>query len=182
MIESEVDAAFRRLAAAFAGNQSLPAGGAAAVVSITMGVGLGLKVIDISNAGDHLDQARRQLDDLLQGLLPAFGADCAVFGELLEALRLPRGDAQRGLRVRDAWREATAAPVAVTLLARDAESRLRACREHIKASVRADLDAALDLVRAGQRIAERNARENASRLDAPAARELLARLDGSARD
>lgn len=44
--------------------------------------------------------------------------------------------------------------------------------------MRADIEAALELVRAGRRIAENNARENAKNLEPRIARELLAPLDG----
>lgn len=177
MLGPELEATFRQLVAAFAGRQPLPAGGAAGVVSVAMGVGLGLKVIDISQPSGRLQEVRPGLAALLERIVPEFGADCAAFARLLRALRLRRDDARRAPEVGAAWREATAAPVSVAVLARDAESRLTECREHVKPSVRADLDAALDLVRAGRRIAERNAHENAARLDASIANDLLARLD-----
>jgi formiminotetrahydrofolate cyclodeaminase len=142
-----------------------------------MGVGLGLKVIGISGPDGGADPVRQRLEQLLQRLLPEFTVDCTAFAGLFDALRLPRNEAGREVRFRDAWREATAAPVAVALHARLAESLLTECVAQVKSSVRADLHAALDLVRSGGRIAERNARENAERLDPGTANHLLAALD-----
>jgi len=177
MLEPEVDAAFRRLVAAFAADRPLPAGGAAAVTSIAMGIGLGLKVLHIS-AADGTPSVAHDLGDLLEQLLPDFAVDCEAFARLLEALRLPRDDEARPDRVRAAWEDATAAPIAVARLANAAESHLAPLADGVKPSVRADLAAALDLISTGRRIAERNARDNATRLDPARAQALLSRLDG----
>lgn len=179
MSAATVEESFRHLVAAFAAPAPLPAGGAAGITAIAMGLGLGRKVLAISQP-EGVAEADAQLRQLLDRLLPAFAADCDAFARLLECLRLARDDPQRQGRVAAAWREATAAPVAVAVLARAGEATLARLGGRVKPSVRADLEAALELVRAGGRIAERNARENAQRLQPAIARELLAGLDSPA--
>lgn len=178
MLPPTVEASFKQLVGAFAARDPLPAGGAAGVTAIAMGVGLGIKVLGISSSDGTSDSLQQRLQELLERLTPEFATDCAAFAGLLDALRLPASDARRGVKVRDAWREATAAPVSVALGARDAESVLMECATHVKSSVRADLEAALELVATGRRIAERNARENSLRLDPDTAKALLAPLNG----
>lgn len=176
MLPPTIDASFQQLVGAFAARDPLPAGGAAAVTAIAIGVGLGLKVLGISQPDGKSDALSQRLEELLERLKPEFRSDCTAFAVLLDALRLPRDDVRRGTKVCDAWREATAAPVSVVLHARAAKTLLTECVAHVKSSVRADLEAALDLVESGRRIADRNARENSSRLDPDTAKELLAQL------
>ncbi|MCA8978230.1 MAG: cyclodeaminase/cyclohydrolase family protein [Planctomycetes bacterium] len=178
MLKPNVDAAFRRLVAALVGPEPLPAGGSAAVAAIAMGVGLGIKVTRISSAGSAgLGHTQHRLEAILEWMLPEFTEDCAAFSNLLDVLRRPQDDTAREAGLEKAWRDATAAPVRVATVAREVEALLAGCGNEVKASVRADLGAALELVRAGRRIAEVNAQENAQRLDPQLARELLAPLD-----
>lgn len=182
MISADVDAAYRTLVGALAGPDPVPAGGAAAVAAIAMGVGLGMKVIHLSCSGpSDLDSTRDGLGEVLARLLPEFSEDCLAFSRLLEALRRPRDDTGRAAEVRTAWREATEVPVSVATIAREAEILLARCVDGVKPSVGGDLEAAFELVRAGRRIAENNARENAQRLEPELARQVLAPLEGERR-
>ena len=169
-------------AASFASRDPLPAGGAAAVLAVTVGVGLALKVITITGGQGALAQARDELPRLLEQLQPEFAADCAAFAGLMDALRLPPTEPSRAGRVRAGWLAATAAPVSVAVRAYEAEKLIASCRGLVKATVKADLEAAIDLVRTGRAIAERNARENAERLDPSVARELLGQLGAGSLD
>tara|TARA_R110002096_G_scaffold331130_2_gene525182 strand:- start:305 stop:853 length:549 start_codon:yes stop_codon:yes gene_type:complete len=180
MVAPEVEAAFRTLVDAIAGAEPLPAGGAAGVTAIAMGIGLGAKVVRISaGSAPALAGMEDQLTQVLDRVRPEFTADCDAFLSLMTALQRPRDCSDRGALVTDAWRHATALPIAVASTARDAEALLDACIGHVKTSVAGDLSAALELVRAGRRIAASNARENAQRLPPDEAKRLLATLDNS---
>ena len=179
MLESNAEDELRKLVAAFAGPKPLPAGGAAAVTAIAMGVGLGVKVLRLSCPGLPLhDQTTCDLEGLLDRLVPEFTADCRAFSTLLAALRRARNETGREADVAEAWRNATEVPIAVAVMGREAEAFLSRCTSGVKPSIRADLEAALELVRAGRHIAERNARENAQHLGPQLASQLLAPLDG----
>lgn len=177
----DIGPAFARLVDAFATREPLPAGGAAGVTSIALGVALGTKVLALTRADDGarcpLEQRLREILDRTWG---AFRADCEAFECLLAALRRPRADDARGAAVQQAWRRATRVPVSVANLAAEAEALLQECTVRIKQSMAGDVEAALALVRAGRRIAESNAHENSRRLDPNSARELLAELDDRA--
>src|SRR5690606_7660450 len=110
----QIDAAVRTLIGAIARSEPLPAGGAAAVIAIAMGTGLGIKVVGLSQASTpELQPIAAHLQAMLDRLLPEFTADCDAFAALLTALRLPREDSARDSAVQVAWRNATALPVAV---------------------------------------------------------------------
>jgi len=176
-LPKQIDAAFRTLVGAIARSEPLPAGGAAGVVAIAMGIGLGLKVVGLSQASKpELIPVGEELRTILDRLLPEFAADCDAFAGLLAALRLPREDAAREPSVQAAWRGATALPVAVAMAAGAAQALLLRCAGKVKPSMACDLVAALELVRSGRRIAVNNARENAFRLPEAEARKLLAPL------
>lgn len=172
----DAEPSLRQLITSFASTDPVPAGGAAAVVASAVGVGLALKVIAISGGEGALALVRDELRQLLEQLQPEFEVDCASFVGLMDAQRLPRNDPSRAGLVRAGWQAATAAPVTVAVRARRAEMLITSCRGQVKATVGADLEAAIDLVRTGRVIAERNARENAERLEPSVARELLERL------
>ncbi len=178
MLPPDTEQAFRRLVGAVAGPDALPAGGAAGVTAIAMGVALGAKVIRLSaNTASGLQETGARLERALERLMPEFSADCVAFADVLEAFRRPRDDADRKDVIRAAWRAATEAPVTVALVAAEAEALLLRCSGQVNTSVAGDLKAALELVRAGRRIAESNARENARHLEPELARQVLARLD-----
>ncbi|MCK5941941.1 MAG: cyclodeaminase/cyclohydrolase family protein [Planctomycetes bacterium] len=177
MIHVESENAFEQLIESFAARTPLPAGGAAGVTAIAMGLGLGLKVLAISCPDGEASTEQLQLRELLDRLKSEFRVDCAAFDRLLATLREPKTEAGHAERVRLAWRAAAAKPVGVAVMAREAVALLSSCRHLAKASVRADLEAARDLARTGAKIAGRNARENATRLDPDVARQVLAPLD-----
>lgn len=172
-MQPDIDAAHRRLVAAMAGPDALPAGGAAAVATVGMGLALGHKVLRLSSGDDGSFAAPlAALEALRERLMPEFDADCAAFDQLLRALRLPRTDPSRASAVDDGWLLATAAPVRVAHLARSGDELLAQCVGKVRRPLAGDLAAALELVRAGLRIALANARENAEHLE-PAERERL---------
>ncbi len=183
MPDPEIERALRELVGAFAGPDALPAGGAAGITAIAMGVALGAKVIRLSpDAPDELREVATRLDALRDELVPEFGTDCAAFEALLAALRRPREDGDRGAVIRSAWLAATEAPVRVACLAREADTLLERCRGRTNPNLAGDLAAARELVLAGGRIAAANARENAQHLDAGDAEHLLSRLTHGARE
>jgi len=182
MASDNLEHALNTLIGSLGGTEPVPAGGAAAVVAIAMGVALGVNMCHLSRAAaPSLIERQRRLAGVLERMRPEFAADGAAFTELLTAFRMPREDGARAQSIELAWRGATAAPVAVATAAREAELLLEGCIDQVKASMRADIEAALELVRAGRRIAENNARENAQNLESRIARELLAPLDGGRR-
>lgn len=177
MPSPEVESAFERLVRAMAGPDALPAGGAAGITAIAMGVALGAKVIRSSpGAPAQLGETEARLGALLERILPEFNQDCVAFERVLAAWRRPRDEATREAAIRTAWHAATDAPVAVATLAAQAESLLASCTGQVNPNLAGDLSAALELVRAGRRIAASNARENARHLDPGTARQLLDRL------
>lgn len=165
MLDPEIELSFRRLVDAIAGPDSLPAGGAAGVTAIAMGAALGAKVVRLSpDRPSRLNDVEAQLDLLREHLMAEFAADCDAFTEVLAARRRPHDDPARADALQDAWGAATAAPTRVARLAADAESLLVLCTGSVNPRLAGDLTAALELVRAGRRIAEGNARENADHL------------------
>jgi len=166
--------AFRALVQAVDGPAALPAGGAAGVAALAMGVALGCKVIRLSEAG--LDETLVQLEALRDELLPHFAEDCTAFEPVLAAMKRPRDDPGRAAALQDAWGVATDAPVAVAVLAARAQKLLTQCEGRIKSSLTCDLSAAQELVGAGRRIAACNARANAGRLPPAQAKVRLAPL------
>lgn len=178
MLPTEVEMCFRSFVGAFTADDPLPAGGSAGVASIAVGVGLARKVLTISrgggDAGEDVGRLCAALSEVAARLEVEFARDCRAFAAVIEALRMPREHDRRTACVREAWCEAVAAPVAVVELAHRARAVLEQCAVHVKRSMRADLAAALDLVACGQRIAVRNARDNAARLEVSDAERLLA--------
>lgn len=171
------DRACRELVAALGGPDATPAGGAAGVATIAMGVALATKVLRFTPAlPAELAEIGPRLDVLLAQLLPEFVVDCRAFTHLLGAFRLPRDDPDRAGVVRAAWVAATEAPVRVAVLAHDVDGLLARCVGRVNPNLAGDLAAARELVGAGQRIAIANARENAQRLPPEVAAGLLQRL------
>jgi formiminotetrahydrofolate cyclodeaminase len=171
------DRACRSLVAAIGGPDATPAGGAAGIAAIAMGVALGTKVLRLSPAlPAELAGVGPRLDALLRQLLPEFPIDCRSFAELLAAFRLPRQDPARAGAVRAAWIAATQAPVRTAVLAHEVEALLRRCVDRVNQNLAGDLTAARELVGAGLRIAIGNARENAGHLPPDVAADLLAAL------
>lgn len=158
------DRAFQDLIEDMVGPDALPAGGAAGIVAIAMGVALGTKMIRLSGADSDLTAANERLLDILESLKPEFSEDCAAFSQLLSVMKIPKNDPERLTQLRAAWSAAVDAPVRAVEAAREALSLLREFEGRVKPSMASDLLASLDLVRAGLSIAERNARENAHHL------------------
>lgn len=171
-MKPDVDGSFRTLVDAVAGPEPLPAGGAAGVAALAIGTALAMKVLRISQ--QH--EAAATLARLLEECIPQFRGDCDAFQSLLDAFHLSREDTGRKQAIEAAWHAATAAPVRVASLARRIEVELERGRGDVKKGLQGDLSAALDLVRAGQRIARNNARENSRHLDPKLAEQLLEAL------
>jgi len=171
------DRACRDLVAAIVGPDATPAGGAAGVTAIAMGVALATKVLRFTAAVPaELAEVGPRLEALLAQLLPEFAIDCRAFMQLLGAFRLPRDDPERAGVVRGAWVAATEAPVRVAALAHEVDGLLARCVGRVNPNLAGDLAAARELVGAGRRIASANARENAQRLPPEMAAGLLRRL------
>jgi formiminotetrahydrofolate cyclodeaminase len=169
--------ACRDLVTAVGGPDATPAGGAAGVTAIAMGVALATKVLRFTPAMPaEMDAVGPRLATLLHELLPEFAVDCGAFTQLLAAFRLPRDNPERAGIVRDAWVAATQAPVRVAVLAHEVDALLQRCVGCVNPNLAGDLAAARELVGAGQRIASANARENAQHLPPAVAAGLLQAL------
>ena len=163
---------FAKLIDSFVGPTPLPAGGAGGIVAISMGAALGVKVLRISQQQVLADE----LAQILEKTKPLFHQDIEVFESLLSAFRTPRRTAGRTEKVQRAWQAATAAPVEVVTQADKIEALLSRCEGVVKQSVKGDLSAAIELTRAGRRIARANALENAANLDPTIAESTLRNL------
>lgn len=183
-IDPALAQAVHRLSASMASAEPVPAGGAAAVTAMAMGIALGIKVIRFSTDADGTFAAvAERSDQLLHELLPLFTADCDAYGTVLAAYRLPREPAaERRAAITAAFAAATEVPVQVARIAADAHTVLTPLLGRTNPNLRCDLEAALALIATGGRISIGNARTNAAHLDAAVAARLQAQLaDAEAR-
>jgi formiminotetrahydrofolate cyclodeaminase len=174
MLDPAVTAALHELVDAFDGPAALPAGGGAGISALAIGTALAGKILRIaSRRTPELNASVGPLAAMLARVRPEFEADCRAFANVLAASRDPEA---RDDRIEDAWRAATEVPVRVARHAVAVAHVLERAADHVAGDLRADLDAALVLVRAGHTIAVRIARENAEHLAPGAADAALADL------
>jgi formiminotetrahydrofolate cyclodeaminase len=153
MPHSEPARAALRLTEALAARDPVPAGGAAAVAALAMGLAVGTKVARISRAPGRITA---RLAALRAAGEPLFDADCEAFRAVLAARRARAEPAVRAA----AWEAATAVPLSVAALADAAQEALDALEPHCRPALRGDLEAARALVEVGGRISRTNAALN----------------------
>lgn len=164
---------------AFTAPGPLPAGGAAGIVALSLGGCVGAKALRISG---HASAAER-LTAWANQAAPLYQADCEAFTQILTTARAARQaakdsqpSAEHTAATQAAWQKATAIPVGSVRLAQQMLDELERYQGQIKASVRADHQAAITLIQAALRIATENAHDNAAHLAPDVARKLLGRL------
>lgn len=131
----------------------VPAGGAAAVSAIAMGIAVGEKVARISRAPARFAE---RFAILVHEVLPAFEEDCEAFRAVLAARR----EKAPAPVLAAAWQRASEVPLGVAARADEARTLLEELRPHTKAALVGDLEAALVLCDAGARISRGNASLN----------------------
>lgn len=156
MTPSDPARALASLVDALAAPEPVPAGGAAAVAAVAMGIAVGTKVARISKAPEEIGD---RLAGLAAAVQPTFDADCEAF----RAVLLARRDGAAPDALAQAWQRATEVPLAVARLADLAIEALGELRPHGKPALRGDLDAAVALCRAGAHISRQNAALNEHR-------------------
>lgn len=148
---------------ALAAERPLPAGGAAAAVSVALGASLGVMAARLCGSPD----AEARLLGVQRDAVALAAEDCYAYEAVLAARRRkPRDDDE----VRSAWARATRAPIAVADAAASVLSELDGLREVLRPSLSCDVGAARKLATAGAAASLANARENLSAIRKPDAR------------
>jgi formiminotetrahydrofolate cyclodeaminase len=181
--------------------QPTPGGGTAAAVTGAVGTALLVMVSSLpkTRTGSDVDkaalaEARGRLVPIMNELQTSADRDAASFDAVLAAFRLPKGTdeekATRRVKVQEAYREATEAPLATLRLAVGALDEAEAVARHGVASAASDVGVGSGLLLAAAEGAAANVRINLTSLSDEAfrdraeteTRELLVRAEeGSAR-
>ena len=178
--------------------QPTPGGGTAAAVTGAVGTALLVMVSSLpkTRTGSDVDkaalaEARGRLVPIMNELQTSADRDAASFDAVLAALRLPKGTdeekATRRVKVQEAYREATEAPLATLRLAVGALDEAEAVARHGVASAASDVGVGSGLLLAAAEGAAANVRINLTSLSDEAfrdraeteTRELLARAEQS---
>jgi formiminotetrahydrofolate cyclodeaminase len=178
--------------------QPTPGGGTAAAVTGAVGTALLVMVSSLpkTRTGSDVDkaalaEARGRLVPIMNELQTSADRDAASFDAVLAAFRLPKGTdeekATRRVKVQEAYREATEAPLATLRLAVGALDEAEAVARHGVASAASDVGVGSGLLLAAAEGAAANVRINLTSLSDEAfrdraeteTRELLARAEQS---
>lgn len=178
--------------------QPTPGGGTAAAVTGAVGTALLVMVSSLpkTRTGSDVDkaalaEARGRLVPIMNELQTSADRDSASFDAVLAAFRLPKGTdeekATRRVKVQEAYREATEAPLATLRLAVGALDEAEAVARHGVASAASDVGVGSGLLLAAAEGAAANVRINLTSLSDEAfrdraeteTRELLARAEES---
>ena len=178
--------------------QPTPGAGTAAAVTGAVGTALLVMVSSLpkTRTGSDVDkaalaEARGRLVPIMNELQTSADRDAASFDAVLAALRLPKGTdeekATRRVKVQEAYREATEAPLATLRLAVGALDEADAVARHGVASAASDVGVGSGLLLAAAEGAAANVRINLTSLSDEAfrdraeteTRELLARAEQS---
>ena len=162
--------------------QPTPGGGTAAAVTGAMGTALLVMVSSLpkTRTGSDVDktalaEARGRLVPLMTEFQTCADRDSASFDAVLAAFRLPKGTdeekATRRVKVQEAFREATEAPLATLRLAVGALDEAEAVARHGVASAASDVGVGSGLLLAAAEGAAANVRINLTSLSDEAFRE-----------
>jgi len=158
---------------ALATTDPTPGGGSAAGVSGAMGCALGQMAIGITLRGKKLDEAKkpalRQLCDHLgahkAALQSCVAEDAASFDVFMAAMKIPKDNPERKVKMQAALRHAAEVPLRTARLASEAMSGLMVCSTSISSHVMSDYRSARYLLEAAIRCAAENVFINAEGLE-----------------
>lgn len=157
---------------ALANTDPTPGGGSAAGVSGAAGCALGQMALGITLRGKKLDEAKkpalRELHERLGGHKAALQAcvteDSASFDVFMEAMKLPKDNPERPVKMQAALKHAAEVPLKTARLASEAMAGLTVCQGSVSAHVMSDYRSARYLLEAAIRCAAENVFINAEGL------------------
>ena len=158
---------------ALANTDPTPGGGSAAGVSGAMGCALGQMALGITLRGKKLDEAKKPA---LRSLLESLGGhkaalqscvseDAASFDVFMEAMKIPKDDPERKVKMQAALKHAAEVPLKTARLASEAMAGLSVCASHVSPHVVSDYRSARYLLEAAIRCAAENVFINAEGLE-----------------
>lgn len=170
------DKSFRDLLAAFASSSPTPGGGSAAAAASALGTSLLLMVASLPKTRSGSDEdcaalsrAVEELRPLLQKLTAAIDADAAVYDQVVNAYRRPKGTeaelAAHNADVQRALRGATDVPLTVMRLSTLGLKQAEGIAAHGHRAAASDTGVAVELLRAGTRGARLNVETNLQGVD-----------------
>jgi len=158
---------------ALANTDPTPGGGSAAGVSGAMGCALGQMAIGITLRSKKLEEARkpalRQLNDHLgahkAALQSCVAEDAASFDGFMEAMKIPKDNPERKVKMQAALKHAAEVPLKTARLASEAMAGLTVCAGSISSHVMSDFKSARYLLEAAIRCAAENVFINAEGIE-----------------
>ncbi len=172
---------------ALASTDPTPGGGSAAAVSGAMGCALGQMALGITLRGKKLDEAKRPA---LRSLLESLGGhkaalqacvaeDAASFDGFMEAMKIPKDNPERKMKMQAALKHAAEVPLKTARLASEALAGLGVCAASVSAHVVSDYHSARYQLEAAIRCAAENIFINAEGLEDKAfAEKITAEIKG----
>ncbi|OGR97593.1 MAG: glutamate formimidoyltransferase [Elusimicrobia bacterium GWF2_62_30] len=167
---------------ALANTDPTPGGGSAAAISGAMGCALGQMAIGITLRGKKLDEAKKPALNTLRDRLGehkvelqnCVSEDSSSFDVFMTAMKLPKEDPERKVKMQAALKYAAEVPLKTARLASEAMNGLKVCEVSISKSVMSDYKSAAYLLRAAILCAVENVFINAESLEDRACAEKLA--------
>ncbi len=158
---------------ALANTDPTPGGGAAAGISGAMGCALGQMAIGITLRGKKLEEAKKPaLNELLArlgehraSLQACVGEDVASFNGFMEAMKIPKENPERKVKMQAALKYAAEVPLKTARLASEAMAGLTVCGGSISKHVISDYHSARYLLESAVRCAAENVFINADGLE-----------------
>ena len=158
---------------ALANTEPTPGGGSAAGVSGAMGCALGQMALGITLRSKKLDEAKkpalRELNDRLgahkAALMTCVSEDSASFDVFMEAMKIPKDNPERKVKMQAALKHAAEVPLKTARLASEAMAGLTVCQGSVSPHVMSDYRSARYLLEAAVRCAAENVFINAEGLE-----------------
>ena len=172
---------------ALANTDPTPGGGSAAGVNGAMGCALGQMAIGITLRGKKLEEAKKPA---LRSLLESLGGhkaalqdcvaeDSASFDGFMEAMKIPKDNPERKVKMQSALKHAAEVPLKTARLASEAMAGLTVCRGSISSHVMSDYRSARYQLETAIRCAAENVFINAEGLEDKAfAEKITAEIKG----
>lgn len=172
---------------ALANTDPTPGGGSAGAVNGAMGCALGQMAIGISLKSKKLDEAKKpalrelhaRLGEHKAALQGCVAEDSASFDRFMEAMKLPKDNPERKVKMQAALKYAAEVPLKTARLSSEALAGLTVCGGSVSAQVMSDYRSARYQLEAAVRCAAENVFINAEGLeDRAAAEKLVAEVKG----
>ena len=158
---------------ALANTDPTPGGGSAGAVNGAMGCALGQMALGISLRSKKLEEAKKPaMRDLIErlgshkvALQNCVAEDSASFDGFMEAMKLPKDNPERKVKMQAALKHAAEVPLKTARLASEALAGLQVCGAYVSPQVRSDYKSAGYQLEAAIRCASENVFINAEGLE-----------------